>query len=384
MRPLFFIPFLSQMTLPYQKIKDMIQGKNPMIFSKSEISEKQIQPASLDLTLGDRVYRTSSSFLPKPNESIWGILQKRTLYDFELKPETILEPNSSYIIPLNEYVDLAPGIYAYVNPKSSIGRVGLFVRLLVDGTPRFDYIPSGYKGQLYLEVIPLDFVVKIHPSLACNQVRFRTTGEYRAREADIRLAHTKYGVLFTQEGISVPQDDLVISDGGLMLTVDLESRDVVGYRAKHDTTKAIDLGLIDEYEPSDFWEPIARPQSGELILVPNDFYLLSSIERITFPPMFAGEMASYDPSSGEMRSHYAGFFDPGWGFGEAGEGAGTPAVLEVRAHNVPFRLTRRQIICTMVYENMLEQPQELYSSGLGSSYTGTGPKLSKHFKQTWN
>lgn len=354
-----------------------------MIFSKGAIAEKQIQPASLDLTLSDRVYRTSSSFLPKPNETIWEILKARTLYDFELKPGTILEPNSSYIIPLNEYVDLAPGMYAYANPKSSIGRVGLFVRLLCDHTPRFDYIPPGYKGQLYLEVIPLDFVVKIHPGLAANQVRFRTAGPYLARESDLRLAHAKHGILFNQSGTPVMQNMLLVNGGGLMLTVDLETREVIGFRAKHDTTKAIDLGLVGEYEPSDFWEPILRPKNGELILVPNNFYLLASIERITFPPAFAGEMASYDTASGEMRSHYAGFFDPGWGFGEAGAGAGTPAVLEVRAHNVPFRLTRGQIICKMVYEHMLEVPEVLYSSGIGSSYTGTGPKLSKHFKQTW-
>jgi len=372
------------MTLPYQKIKDIIFGANPMIFSKKEIQEKQIQPASLDLTLSDRVYRTSSSFLPKQNETIWEILKSRTLYDFELKSGTILEPNSSYIIPLNEYVDLAPGIYAHANPKSSIGRVGLFVRLLCDRTPRFDYIPPGYKGQLYLEVIPLDFVVKIHPNLSFNQIRFRTDEPYKARESELRLAHAKHGILFNQSGILMTQDDLVIRDGGLMLTVDLDSRDIIGFRAKHDTTEAIDLGLVGEYEPNDFWEPIIRPESGELILVPGNFYLLASQERISFPPQFAGEMASYDASSGEMRSHYAGFFDPGFGFDESGSDNGTTAVLEVRAHNVPFRLTRGQTICKMVYERMLEKPQELYCAGFGSSYTGSGPKLSKHFKQIWN
>ncbi|PJC40554.1 MAG: 2'-deoxycytidine 5'-triphosphate deaminase [Parcubacteria group bacterium CG_4_9_14_0_2_um_filter_41_8] len=372
------------MTLPYQKIKDIIFGANPMIFSKTEIQEKQIQPASLDLTLGDRVYRISSSFLPKHNEKIWDILKARTLYDFELKPGTILEPNSSYIIPLSEYVDLAPGIYAHANPKSSIGRVGLFVRLLCDGTPRFDYIPQGYKGQLYLEIIPLDFVVKIHPGLACNQIRFRTMRPYKVREAELRLAHAKDGILFNQQGISMTQDDLLIRDGGLMLTVDLDSRDVIGFRAKHDTTRAIDLGLVGEYDPNDFWESIKRPESGEMILVPGNFYLLASQERISFPPMFAGEMASYDASSGEMRSHYAGFFDPGFGFDMSGADSGTTAVLEVRAHNVPFRLTRGQVICKMVYEHMLEEPDELYSTGFGSTYTGAGPKLSKHFKQVWN
>jgi len=371
------------MTLPYQKIRDLIFGANPMIFSTREIRETQIQPASLDLTLGSRVYRTSSSFLPKSNERIADILMERTLYDFELKPGTVLEPNSSYIIPLAEYLDLAPGIHGYANPKSSIGRVGLFVRLLADGTPRFDYIPPGYKGQLYLEVIPLDFVIKIYPGLAANHVRFRTEGRFRARESDLRLAHAKHGILFDQSGTPMMQNHITAQDGGLMLTIDLESRDIIGYRAKHDSVHAIDLAKVGEHEPADFWEPIAKPANGELILVPNNFYLLASRERVSFPPEFAGEMASYDASSGEMRSHYAGFFDPGFGFGAAGQGGGTTAVLEVRAHNVPFRLTRGQAICKMVYEHMLEEPEALYSPGIGSSYTGVGPKLSKHFKQTW-
>lgn len=366
------------MTLPYQKIKDLIFGQNPMIFSRGAIRPEQIQPASLDLTLGDRVYRTSSSFLPQPDERIKDILAKRTLYDFELKRGSVLERNSSYIIPLAEYADLAPGIYAYANPKSSIGRVGLFVRLLCDGTTRFDYIPPGYKGPLYLEVIPLDFMVKVHPGLACNQIRFRTVGPYKAREADLRLSHAKNGLIFNQSGSAVRQEEIIVGDGGLMLTVDLKNREVIGYRAKHDTTEAIDLGLLGHYNPSDFWEPIMRPQSGEMILVPGNFYLLASKERISFPPQFAGEMASYDAASGEMRSHYAGFFDPAFGYPH-----GTTAVLEVRAHNVPFRLTHGQIICKMIYERMMEIPEELYGEAIGSTYTGIGPKLSKHFKQTW-
>ncbi len=169
-----------------------------------------------------------------------------------------------------------------------------------------------------------------------------------------------------------------------MLTVDLSGREIIGFRAKHDTIRAVDLSKRGEYEPNEFWEPILRPDSGELILVPGNFYLLASQERVCFPPMYAGEMASYDASSGEMRSHYAGFFDPGFGFSDSPNQGGTTAVLEVRAHNVPFRLTRGQIICKMVYERVTEEPEELYSQSIGSSYTGEGPKLSKHFKQIWN
>lgn len=369
------------MTLPYQKIRDMIQGVNPMIFSSREIVESQIQPASLDLTLADRVYRISSSFLPKPGEKIRDILQKRTLYDFELKQGTILEPNSAYIIPLAEYLDLAPGLHAFASPKSSIGRVGIFTRLLADCTTRFDYIPSGYKGPLYVEVIPLDFVVKIFPGLPLNQIRFRATQNYRVREPLLRLAHAKYGLLFNQDGSAVSQQEMIVNEDSLMLTVDLASRDIVGFMAKRDTTKAIDLSVYGELEPEDFWEPIKKPKNEELILVPNNFYLLSTQERVSFPPGFAGEIASYDPSSGEMRSHYAGFFDPG--FGDNSGLRGTTAVLEVRAHNIPFRLTHGQIICKMNYERLLETPERLYSQAIGSTYTSAGPKLSKHFRQTW-
>jgi dCTP deaminase len=372
------------MTLPYQKIKDLVFGANPMVFSYSQIMDSQIQPASLDLTLGSRVYRTSSSFLPKTSERIIDVLSDRTLYSFELKHGTVLEPNSSYVIQLNEYLDLAPGICAFSNPKSSIGRVGLFVRLLADYTPRFDYIPPGYKGPLYLEIIPIDFVVKIYPGLSANQMRFRTKGRFRASESELRLAHAKYGVLFDQFGDSVSQDKITINEGGLMLTIDLESRDIIGYKARHDTVSAIDLSKLGIHEPSDFWEPIYKPKSGELILVPDNFYLLASNERVSFPPDFAGEMISYDTSSGEMRSHYAGFFDPGFGFSEKKETKGTTAVLEVRAHNIPFRLTCGQAICKIIYERMSEIPFELYSRGIGSNYTGTEPKLSKYFRQTWS
>lgn len=371
------------MTLPYQKIKDLIWGARPMIFSRRNIAERQIQPASFDLTLGERVYRTSSSFLPKGNERIKDILAAKTLYDFELKAGTVLEPNSSYIIPLSEYLDLAPGILGYANPKSSIGRVGLFVRLLADGSPRFDYIPPGYKGPLYLEIMPLDFVVKIAPGLSCNQVRFRAGASGLLSNTDLRLAHAKYGLVFDGSGVPLPQEEIIINEGGLMLTVDLGSREIVGYRAKHDTAKAIDLTRVGAYEPADFWEPIKRPQSGEMILVPNNFYLLASQERVCLPPSLAGEIASYDPSSGEMRSHYAGFFDPGFGGSSSRDGSGSTAVLEIRAHNIPFRLTSGQIVCKMIFERMLEAPTELYGAGVGSSYTSVGPMLSKHFKQTW-
>ena len=160
--------------------------------------------------------------------------------------------------------------------------------------------------------------------------------------------------------------DMESRAGGLLLRSDLSLRQVIGYRAKPNATGVIDLAKVGEYDPAEFFEPIPRPKNGELVLEPKSFYLLATKERVAFPPDYAGEIDAYDPSSGEMRSHYAGFFDPGWGFSEDGTLHGTLAVLEVRAHDVPFRLTDGQIICTMKYEEMAAR-QNRSTDGVGQT-----------------
>ena len=91
-------------------------------------------------------------------------------------------------------------------------------------------------------------------------------------------------------------------------------------------------------------------------------------------------MVPFDPTIGEFRIHYAGFFDPGFGYG-SGEINGTRAVLEVRSHEVPFILEDGQVVASLVFEKLLERPRVLYGEGIGSSYQRQGLKLSKHFKR---
>ena len=126
---------------------------------------------------------------------------------------------------------------------------------------------------------------------------------------------------------------------------------IVGYRAKRHT------GLIDVerragYAVLDFWEPIAARADKSLILDPNEFYILASKEAVQVPPDYAAEMVPFDPLVGEFRVHYAGFFDPGFGYAGAG-GKGARAVLEVRSREVPFILEHGQIVGRLVYEKML-------------------------------
>jgi dCTP deaminase len=87
----------------------------------------------------------------------------------------------------------------------------------------------------------------------------------------------------------------------------------------------------------------------------------------------------FDPLVGEFRVHYAGFFDPGFGY-EPGRTPSARAVLEVRSREVPFILEHGQTIGRLVFERLTDPPPEVYGQGIGSNYQRQGLKLSKHFR----
>lgn len=365
------------MAIPYQLLKKLSQGPNAVLHSAVGFNDKQFQPASLDLTLGTRVYRVSSSFLPRENETVEELLKKQTLYDFELRPGSILETNTTYVIPLNESLTLPSTMYGVVSPKSSIGRIDVFVRVVTDRNTRYDEIPSGYHGPLYIEIIPLTFALRVAPGLPVTQLRLRGDNEVVPTPEQLLSAHHNEGILFNRNGEKLPPEKLGIKDNTVCVSVDLTNSEIIGYRARHYVNSLLDLTAIGTHEVKQFWTKIERHPEGELILEPNSFYILATKERIRIPADFAAEIAPYDPSTGELRSHYAGFIDPGWGYGKT---HGTVIVLEVRAHSAPFRLTDGQAICKMVFERITERPERLYGNDLRSNYENQDIKLSKFFK----
>lgn len=365
------------MALPSQSIAALlasgaIQGAVP-------IAEQQVQPASLDCTLGKRAYRISSGFLPKENETIAELLKKRTLYEFSVEPGTILETNTPYIIELNESLALPRGLGGMANPKSSIGRVDVFVRVLTDKNPQYDFIPDGYTGPLYIEVIPLTFAIRVSPGLAMTQIRFRHDNESFPTTEEMLELQERYGILVGIDGNTLPPADVRLRGNVMSFTVDLTGNEIVGYKARHYVDNLLDLTAVGAHAANDFWTPIERQASGELMLEPNSFYILATKERVRIPPELAAEIMPYDPSTGELRSHYAGFFDPGFGYGNDGTMRGNIVVLEVRAHSAPFRLTDGQVICKMMFERISEIPHKLYGTASGATYTDTSIRLSKIF-----
>ena len=352
--------------LPSQALQGLIASG--AISARPAIAPAQIQPASLDLRLGTVAYRVRASFLAGHGRTVADRLTEFEMHRVDLNGGAVLEKGCVYVIPLMERLRLPMGLTAVANAKSSTGRLDLLTRTITDGGVEFDRIGPGYDGPLYAEVCPRSFSVLVRPGMRLNQIRFRQ-GQAVLDDAALRALH---------QIAPLVSGDPVISEG-LGFSVDLRpaSGDLVGFRAKPHTG-VIDLDRIGHYRAQDFWEDV-RSASGSIILDPGAFYILVSCESVTIPPDYAAEMAPYLAMVGEFRVHYAGFFDPGFGWAAAG-GAGSRGVLEVRCHEAPFVLEHGQVVGRLVYERMAEQPGMLYGASLASNYQGQGLKLSKHFK----
>jgi dCTP deaminase len=348
-----------------------------------DIPDSQIQPASIDLRLGKDAYRVQASFLRGRSATLLTKVQELLDSTIDLTQATppLLEPGVVYIIPLLERLRLPNDVQGIANPKSTTGRLDVFTRLITEHGDQFDRVPKGYKGLLYVEVSSRTFPIRVKQGMKLNQLRFvRGNSLDPIRNGELRQLAKEHNLLYDSEGR--PTTDRI--GEGIELTVDLEGDNrssIVAYRAK-DSPRAIELDKIDHYDPADYWEAIPRPRQGHIILAKGGFYLLASKGRVSVPLDHAAEMMAHDPSMGEFRVHYAGFFDPGFGYGsKKGEICGTKAVLEVRAYEVPILLEDDDVVGRLHYYPMAGVPDKVYGASIGSSYQQQGLALSKQFKR---
>ncbi|WP_436399435.1 2'-deoxycytidine 5'-triphosphate deaminase [Roseobacter sp. S98] len=352
--------------LPSQQIAQMIASNQ--IAGTRNVTDAQIQPASLDLRLGRTAWRVRASFLAGAGARVSDRLREFEMHRVDLTDGAVLEKGCVYVVPLMESLALPENVQAVANAKSSTGRLDLLTRTITDGGTEFDRIAPGYHGPLYAEICPRSFSVLVRPGMRLNQIRFRDT-QAVLDDDSLRALHAETPLV----------DGEAVIDDGLGFSVDLRLPDttLVGYRAKPHTG-VIDLDLINHYTASEYWEEV-HSDNGKIILDPGAFYILVSREAVTIPPGYAAEMAPFLAMVGEFRVHYAGFFDPGFGYAEAG-GAGSRGVLEVRCHEAPFVLEHGQVVGRLIYERMDELPEQLYGLDIASNYQGQGLKLSKHFR----
>lgn len=361
--------------MPRQGIRDLV-GRG-VLRAVEPIRESQYQPASLDLRLGRRAFRVRASFLPGGEASVEDKLQTLGWEEIDLAEGAIFERGCVYVVELMEHLELPESVSASANPKSSTGRLDVFTRLIADRSEVFDAVGGGYRGRLYAEVSPRTFSVKVRKGTRLNQIRFRHRNSQHDELDGFRLSDARLREL---HAVSPLVDGAISIRNGLALRIELAGlgpSGLVGYRAQRHTD-VIDLDRVGHYRPEDYWEAIAARSDRRLILDPNEFYILVSKERLHIPPSLAAEMVPIDPLMGEFRVHYAGFFDPGFGYAPDGH-PGSRAVMEVRSHEVPFNLEDGQMVCRLAYERMAEEPDALYGSIGTSNYQGQDLKLAKQF-----
>ncbi|MFQ5563258.1 MAG: 2'-deoxycytidine 5'-triphosphate deaminase [Parvularculaceae bacterium] len=355
--------------LPAEEIAALIE--TGAIRLGGPLAPKQLQPASLDLTLGARAWRIRASFLPSKQRTVAERLADGlVMHEIDLARGAVFERGCVYLAELNERAALHPGVEGAANPKSSTGRIDVFVRLVADRADAFDEIPAGYEGPLYVEISPRTFSILARAGSSLNQMRFK--------RGDCPLDDSALGALHARTPLIDGPADI---DGGLGLRARLSGSEgeIVGYRARR-YSALIDVDAPGVLDPTDYFEPVAAPASGFIILDPDEFYILASREALAAPPDFAAEMTPINPGLGEFRVHYAGFFDPGFGWAGEGRPPGARAVLEVRSHDAPFVLEDGQLVARLVYERMAARPGRLYGEDVRSNYQGQGLRLSKHFR----
>jgi dCTP deaminase len=376
--------------LPFQAIREMVANEEirPAQILGGGIEADQVQPASIDLRLGQYAYPLDTSFLPGRGVRVFEKMRQLDpdfeRFKLDLRAGAVLEKGRVYLVPLQETIRLKSDVAAFANPKSSTGRLDILTRLIADEGTHFDQVEDGYEGQLFIEIAPRSFSVVVKTGTRLNQLRFRRTRGLTPKPIsweDWKQLLDGGRVVSTTD--SEDRKRLSERPGMLPFTVDLrgsgQPNALIGWRAKKHTQR-VELDRRD-YDPLDFWEPMYFHKETSLTLVPDEFYILMTKEAIAVPPNYAAEMLPYDTRAGEFRVHYAGFFDPGFGWSEASDRAGSSrGVLEVRSHEVPFLLEHGQIVGWLRYERMAEAPELLYGQDIKSNYQGQSLKLAKQFR----
>jgi dCTP deaminase len=369
---------LAPGVLPAQLLREAV-AREWLIADPWRIPTASVQPASVDLRLGEHAWALRCSFLPDSDSTVEEKTADIAFERIDLRDGATLERDRPYLVPLAEELQLPLWLRGKANPKSSTGRLDVFTRVLTDRSHRFDEIAPGYQGKLYLEIVPRTFAIRVKTGLALNQVRLMC-GDTRLADAELAALHERSPLLY-RDSEPLAAAEVSIADG-LFLSLDVSGApdSVVGYRAKKNSLP-IDLAEVGALSWRDYWEPVHPERGGRIVLEPEIFYLLLSAEGVSIPPGYAAEMLAYDTTAGELRTHYAGFFDPGFGYSRERTRPGSRAALEVRARDVSFMVEHHQPVCKLAFERMSEEPDVLYGADIGSNYQGQLTMLSKHFTE---
>jgi dCTP deaminase len=381
-----------------REIKALLGGAIRARDRSRSASADQISPASIDLRLGARAFRMRAGFLPG-SMPLEARLRELSIGEIALDGAgAVLERGLVYLVELEEELDLPSDVRGRFNPRSSTGRCDIFTRVLCERHARFDEAPCGYRGRAWIEISPLSFPVRLKRGDRLCQLRLQR-GHAALSSDELRAVYRSTPICFERasgapscdaDERALGVDEVAIDDDGcLALRVGLAGRDPAGWRAAAHTD-VLEFSSDAAHEPREFWDEV-HAHEGHCILGPESFYVFASRERLRIPPELAAEMLPVDVGIGELRNNYAGFFDNGFGWRADAQhrshdgtavplACGTPAVLEVRAHDVPFLVEDGQVFCRLRFFRTSGRPDRLYGEGRAASYRDQDLTLARCFR----
>jgi dCTP deaminase len=356
--------------------------------------EKSLVGASaIDLPLGDEYWEMKGSCRTGYEYKVPDLIQKHSLHpqapkSFSNNPVQ-LKKHNVYLFKADCELDLTEkNIQGKATARSSIGRLDVLVRLLVDESDAFDFVDKNKKHKLYVEVTPISFDLEVRQGTTLSQLRL-----FKGREHDISLTREE---LFHEEDDAFP----VLDENGDLyrdpcddqpddiwfpFRLNLNPDPVTGFSAfvtkKWEDLQGlppIDPDKKEHFDPRKYWEAM-KAEDGAILLEPDRLYILRSKERLSIPPHLALECKSYTTQMGEWRIEYAGFAHPYFGHNRDDK-KGTPITFEVRGHNVPTILTHEIPLGNVRFLRM-SQPAEKPDEK--RSYEQQELTLSKCFK-SWS
>lgn len=342
--------------------------KDHLEFERGVDGDAFVQPSSIDIPLGIECLMVKEKILPH-GKSVRGLLPLIELMRTPLSETTptVLLKGQTYLCYCGR-ISMPLGLRGTLSPKSSIGRVDLMVRAIYDDTGMYDTVPAGSRGELWMEISPRSFNVSVKAHQALSQMMVfrsydggpgvRGGGEEETLESSprkrIALSNTEeenevrskiiandklaIGNIYRRDGEEIVPPHLhgtavVLSlglnpscredgCGGAQRGEEVDS--AVGWEALP-VNDVIDMSSIGTHDPHRYFRPVRAVAGNKITLEKDHFYILATNEKICVPPHLSAEMIPFSHHIGELRAHYAGFFDPGFGYGvseRAGLGRG--------------------------------------------------------------
>ncbi len=361
--------------------------------------ENPIDHSSIDLTLSKEGYEmVNGSIKPTKQDGYKRTILENADYskvhDAESDGIFLLEKKHTYVFALNEKLDgrklKKSPICGRATAKSSVGRVDVLCRLIVDKMDHYEYFDRDKlpekQIEMFLEITPITFNVRIREGEPLSQLRLF----YYLPDISRMKGKELYRCLLRrQENVGDETLSVDLSGTKVFKKDKIVYRDnIAAFRGKVEQDIPIDLWKHEETNrpnPNDYWECIEANKKKRLLVEKNHFYILRSKERLCLPEGIAVYCRAIDEAIGEMRIHYAGFAHPFFGKDRKDKKEGTPLIFEVRGHNINVNLVDDERLARLVFYRMSKdckkpEPEDYEEDEKKDDYNEQELRLSKFFR----